>query len=1268
MKQRLILFTALLLPFALYSRVLTVKNSIYWEKAEETVVEGRIVNTLLICTSCQNNPENAQLPEIVDIINLQRGEFIKSVTFISLNSESILDFSFDKTQNRLISDNSPSINFGEGIQRNDWKGLIRFSPLFKKNGKVEKVTQYEIEIDIAKGSLNSRKKDKSFSFATSSLLSSNDWFKIAVDHNAVYKISYKSLKQLNIDVDKIDPRQIHIYGNGGAMLPKKNSEFRADDLLENSIIVQGEADGSFDKGDYILFYGEGPNKWEFHDGDQVYRHITHRFSDTTYYFLTINGGNGKRIGTAAVQGTSPVSVAEFDDYKFHEEDKVNLLKSGAGWYGEVFDVKNNYNFTFSFPNIVSGTKSSLRLYLVTASRVVSTYEITAPGNKLTIDASTAPGRYATAYANGDSGFTTFSPSGNVVTINVKYNKPAAYSSAKGWLDYLELNVRRKLILTGTQMAFRDIKSAGNNYARFTISGVSSKTKIWEITDPLNPLAHKTSLSGSQLNFVNNAQSIRQYIAIEDYDSSFTWRGKINNQNLHSENSYDYIIISHPKFLPAAQRLSAIHEKEGLKVLITTPQRIYNEFSSGAQDIVAIRDFIRMIYHRGSSTGNQLKYVLLMGDGSYDNKYRLGGNTNFIPTFESPNSFDPTQSYVSDDFYCLLDSNEGDWASNNELIDIGIGRFPVQTLDQTNKVIDKIERYRSPQVMGDWRNSICFVGDDQDNNLHMRDADTLALRINKSSPQFNVHKIYLDAYKQYSTPGGARYPEVFDDIKRGVERGRLIINYTGHGGEVGWAHERILTMDVINNWTNKYHLALFVTATCEFSRYDDPQRAAGGEVVLLNPEGGGIALLTTVRLVYSFANQQLAKSFYKHIIDPINGEMPRLGDVYQKVKNDVPGINSRNFTLLGDPALRLSYPYFNVVTDSINGKHISQIDTVRALGLVEVKGHLEDKNGNKLSNYNGTLYPTVYDKKYEVLTLNNDNNGVFKFQHQNKKLFKGKAGINKGVFSFQFVVPKDIAYNFSNGRISYYAENQIDDANGYSHDFIVGGTDKNAPDDNVGPDITLFMNDETFIYGGITDENPVLLAKIYDDYGINMAGTGIGHDISAILDGKSDELIVLNDYYSAEKDSYQKGEVRYQFEDLEPGTHKLTLKVWDVYNNSSESTLEFIVQEFEEIKIDKVLNYPNPFTTNTAFWFEHNQPNTVMDVKIQIFTISGKIVKSIDKVIETTGYNQNVKNPITWNGRDEYGDKLGRGVYIYKLKVRSRRNGSSTEKIEKLVIL
>ncbi|MFB0926218.1 MAG: type IX secretion system sortase PorU, partial [Vicingaceae bacterium] len=544
------------------------------------------------------------------------------------------------------------------------------------------------------------------------------------------------------------------------------------------------------------------------------------------------------------------------------------------------------------------------------------------------------------------------------------------------------------------------------------------------------------------------------------------------------------------------------------------------------------------------------------------------------------------------------------------------------------------------------------------------ANTLASKVEISNKDYNVNKVFFDAFKQEVTPGGARYPDVNKAIGEAVNKGSLVVNYTGHGGETGWGHERVLTVGDINGWTNGFGYPLFITATCEFSRFDDPNRTTAGELVLVN-EHGGLGLLTTVRLVYSAPNFQLNTSFYNEVFNVVNNEYSTIGEIFLKVKNlNASDANNRNFTLLGDPALKLAYPIHDVYTTKINGLNISSADTIKALGKVTIEGEVKDRLGNKLTNYNGVIYPTVFDKKKAIVSLQNDGGNAFNFNLQTSKLFKGKVSVVNGDFSYSFVVPKDISYNYGEGKLSYYAENQVEDANGFYTNFYIGGTADNYAVDEIGPEIELFMNDSKFVFGGITDENPILLANISDVHGINMVGNGIGHDIIAVLDDKTEESFILNDFYEADLNSYQNGKVNFPFADLAEGRHKLTLKVWDVYNNSSEATIEFVVVKTKDIVIDRVYNYPNPFTTYTEFWFEHNQPGKDLFAQVQVFTVSGKLVKTLEKHVFSQGFRS---TSITWNGLDEYGDKIGRGVYVYRLKVRTE-NYSVAEKYEKLVIL
>ncbi len=1207
------------------------------------------------------------LPEYQHTYKLNSSEIIVRFELKNVKTE---PFEYQQSS-KWTSKNKVSASFQMRHQttyvRKQPYAFIGIVPIRKSNsGQYEKLISADIILHTKVIKANSSRVGNQ-KFANSSVLSSGDWYKIGITKDAVYKISYKMLESFGLTPSAIDPRTIRIHGNGGGMLPEKNSIARNDDLVENAIQVVGEADGSFDPGDYILFYGKGPHPWKYNAALNKFEHENNFFSDTAYYFLTFSGSDGKRISNQNSLGSSNTTVTSFDSYYFHEEDRENIIKSGSEWYGEKFEILTSYSFNVDFANVDLSAPMRVDVDVAAASKALSTFTVTVGGSSMKLNVDPISGNYATAAAFSEFGTMSINPPGNRFNVKVDYNKPL--ESSIGWLNYIEINGRRKLVFTGNQMSFRDLNSVGSgNISQFVLTSANAKSKVWDVTDHLNPKNQVFTRTGSQVTFNVSTDFLREFITFEDFDSTISFAGRVNNQNLHGLSNPEMIIVTHSLFRSAAERLAEFHAEEGLDVLVVEPSKIFNEFSSGARDIVAIRDFVRMFYERaGSNTNAMPRYLLFIGDGSYDNKNRLQGNTNFIPTYQSPASLNPTQSYVSDDYFGLLDTLEGEWIGV-ESVDIGIGRIPAQLSDEAEKVVDKIIRYSSPEAMGDWRNTVCFVADDEDGRTHMLQADGFAKRIDTVYESYNIKKIYFDAYKQESTPGGQRYPDAKEAINQTVQSGALIVNYTGHGGETGWAHERVLEIPDISSWGNQYELPLFVTATCEFSRFDDPDRIAGGERVIMNPDGGGIALLTTVRLVYSGANARLNNAFYERIFEPVNGEMPRLGDVFRDVKNAVEDQNSRNFTLLGDPAVRLNYPRYAVNTVEINGAPTGVNDTIRAYQKVTIKGTVTDNNGNKLSNFNGLVYPTVFDKPSSITTLNNDNDGLFGFNLQNNKLFRGRSSAVNGEYEFTFIVPEDIVYDYGKGKLSYYADDRKDDGTGYYREIVIGGTDPNAPEDNQGPQIELYLNDESWISGGITDRNPILIAKVNDENGINMVGTGIGHDIVAILDDDNENAFNLNDYYQADTNSYQSGKIQFPFSDLEPGKHKLKLRVWDVYNNPSEALTEFIVNDAEDISLEHVLNYPNPFTTYTEFWFEHNHPGNTLDVKIQIFTISGKIVKTIDRSIYVEGYNQNRVNPIVWDGRDDFGDKLGRGTYMYKMTVRSRLDGSIAEKLEKLLIL
>jgi hypothetical protein len=1271
----------------------TPENSIKWvQPIRISMLEGENTKTLAF-EGADYTHQDHFLPRYSKRIELQGNENDFSATLINPVFESLTADEIAALPKSYTISGEISVSTKVCSQKKQLYGLASFIPLRKNpaNGVIEKLVSFDLGINPL---FKPRSYNRSHVYAANSVLQSGTWYRISTGSNGIYKLSYSLLEGLGIDMSSVNPQNLRIYGNGGGMLAELNSSPRKDDLVENAIFVQDDGNGVFDPTEYALFYGTGPDSWTYNSAScPAFSHKKNLYSDSAYYFITFDLGPGKRIQTQA-SSTSPAThiVNTFDDYGFTENDNINFLKSGRAWFGEYFDNIANYSFSYSFPNIDMAAPATVKANIASRYQDPSGfndayYLISCQTGNTTIGIPEITGSSYDDYANIESGCFSFNPNSPVTTVNVTKQT----TDAVAWLDYIEINVRRQLSMSGAQMIFRDAQSVGaGNIAQYNLtSGLS--VQVWDITNLQDIMLQSTSVSGSTYQFSLPADSLRQFIAFTggSYNTP-SKSGVVSNQNLHALSNKNMLIVAHPNFMQEALEIAAFHEShDTLSTVVVTPQQIYNEFSSGAQDISAIRDFVKMFYDRAASSTEMPQYLLLFGDGSYDNKKRFANNTNFIPTYQSFNSTVPTSSYVSDDFYGLLDDNEGYWdETDNDAVDLGIGRFPVKSAAEARTAVEKILAYNKTGVapttsnnsscsqttsspFGDWRNVICFVADDEDNNLHVIQSNTLAQKVDTAYNNYNVDKIYIDSYQQEATPGGNRYPGVTDAITKRVQKGALIINYTGHGGEVGLAHERIVEVADINKWDNINNMPLFFTATCEFSRFDDPERTSAGEYVFLNPNGGGIALLTTVRLVFASPNFILNQNFYNAAFTPVNGRMPRLGDLYNYIKNQLGGnsVNSRNFTLLGDPALRLSYPQFNVSTDSINNIAVtsSSNDTIKALSLVTVSGHVKNKSGVILSDYNGVLYPTVYDKAQNITTLSNDGavlSPPFPFKLQKNILYKGKVSVTNGYFKFSFVVPKDISYLYGVGRISYYAENGTEDANGYYEKIIIGGSNDSAAADNNGPEVKLYMNDTKFVQGGLTDENPDIYAILKDENGINTVGNGIGHDLTAVLDANTENSIVLNDYYQADLNSYKSGSVRYPFSDLSEGKHTLDVKVWDVYNNSSKAYTEFIVAKSAELALTHVLNYPNPFSTRTTFYFEQNQCCQSLQVELQIFTVSGKLVRNFSQYIYAEGYRS---NPIEWDGRDDFGDKIGKGVYVYRIKVRTDE-GKTAEKYEKLVIL
>jgi hypothetical protein len=1113
------------------------------------------------------------------------------------------------------------------------------------------------------------------SYSSSSVLSSGVWFRIAVTSDGIYRIDYSKLKQLGL----VNPSNPRIFGNNAGQLSYYNDDPKPDDLREISIYTSTGQDGIFNEGDYLLFFGKATHRWNFDNSANEYSYLRHNYSDTAFYFITSGPASGKQITESTETSLAEnYSSMESDVLFVHEQENINLIKSGREWFQQVSATKGIGINPF-FKDLLTGEKLKYTIR-VAARASKNTSFMFYEGSSLKksipvtgVNLQNSTGTYAQIVTDTGS----FNPLSESPVFEIRFNN-GGESSAGAWLDFVQLQGRRSNVFSGSFLQFSDSRTVSEGrITMFSIRNLPADAVIWDISDPFNSSLVTYERAGDNAKFKLETESLRTFIAFTpgNAQTPVIFPAPVPNQDLHSSGPAEMIIVTHPLFKTYAEKLGEIHlSNSDLITGVVTPQQIYNEFSGGIPDIAAIRNYLRMKYLKQKGTDLPLKYLLLFGDGSYENKTPPPGNPNFVPTYQSQNSNIVVSSFTSDDFYGLLGDGEGE-SQGTEVI--GIGRLPVSDTVQAGNMLLKIERYLSPANTGEWKNIICFAADDEDGNTHMVDAEGLSSIIETNYPAFNLSKIYLDAFRQTASVSGQTYPEVNKAISDRINAGCLIFNYTGHGNEIGLASEGVVTADEINSWQNMAKLPLFITATCEFSRFDDVDidimtrkmtgKNSAGEKVLLNRDGGGIALMSTTRVVYSAPNYFLNRNIFNAAFErDSSGNSMRLGDIIRIAKNNSGnGSNKRNFTLLGDPALKLAYPWHGkVITDSINNIHVEAgIDTLKALSILTVAGHIEDPKGNLMSSFNGIVYPLVFDKSSKVKTLANDGGETLEFNSQNSILFSGKTMVKEGRFRFTFIVPRDIDYSFGTGKISYYASNMEEDMSGFFN-IIAGGFSNTINTDTTGPDIKLYMNDTLFKNGGITDKRPRLLAIIEDSGGINTTGTGIGHDITGFLDNDPKNSFVLNNYFEYDLDTYTRGSISYDLSEISEGSHTFTLKAWDNFNNSSENILLFLVETDGKFILRNLINYPNPFLAETRITAGHNRPENELIITIKIYNLNGMTVKIIKTKVPSSGYTI---PEIIWDGNNDKGSRAGRGIYPYTVTVTTDK-GETARSSGRMIIL
>lgn len=1114
------------------------------------------------------------------------------------------------------------------------------------------------------------------SYTPNSVLGKGKWIKISTSSAGIYKVTSNQLKAAGFS-GNISSEKLRLFGNGGGILPESNSAWVQDDLAEVSIELSDGGDGIFDGNDYFIFHSPGAHQWIFDEKTKQYRFQKNFYSNKSYYFVQLSELSGLRISSAPVLSNPVRQVTTFYEHYHQELDSISFLRSGKEWYGEDFSNQNGRKSVREFQvatNAVAGQKVRVVSDLIGRSFAQSNRMPVSLNGVRLFDHQTLPlvGSILEPAANPNRQEGEALIASNSISLSYQFNGSGI--NAEAWLNWFDVHYTRNLDMQGLKiLSFRDTSlMLPGNTAEYRISNPAANSIVWDITNPLKP-RKVTVQAGNPLKFVQDIPFIKEYLVFDPSQIPLSVvEGEVANQDLHATGPQDMVIVTDPLYMEQAERLAEFHrQKQGLRVLTVDPGKIFNEFSSGTPDPSAIRNFLKMLYDKaGSDIGKRPRFLLLFGTTSYIQNENSKGYGNKVPSYQSESSLDPLTSYVTDDFFGFLDDNEDiNRNSPSPMLDIGIGRIPARNLMQATTVVNKILNYHSIHSFGSWRNNITLVADDEDYNLHLNDAELHSALIGARSPAWNLQKIYLDGFVQEGGTSGSFYPAVNTTITNGINRGTLLWNYSGHGGSSRLAQEAILDKKLISVWNNSNRLPLFITATCDFAPFDDLTQFSLGEDLLMTRSSGAIGLMTTTRLVFASSNRVINNNFLNSMLSRNSkGEVPALGSALMEAKNFTVQnsgdfVNARKFIMLGDPAMKIGIPEYNVRAISLNGKSIAgNPDTIRATEEYELKGEILKPDGTLASDFNGDVYSTLYDKPSTLKTLANDpQSRAVDYPSSDVILHNGMVKAQNGQFSFKFTAPRDMDLRMGNGRISFYANNEKYDAAGGTQKLVVGGLGNNMTSDKQGPILTGYLDTISFRNGDLVRASPMLYVDLSDASGINLTGS-LGHEIIAVIDGDKSGAIILNGLFTPapEKNS---GSIVIQLPFLSAGKHTVAVRAWDVFNNSATLTLDFKVNTFNSILISKLQCIPNPVSGKAIFKAEIDGPTDAADVQLTIFALGGQAVKSFRSTINEPSLRSLL---IEWDGKDDRGNALGTAVYAYMLQIKTRE-GILSRKHGKIIV-
>ncbi len=1185
--------------------------------------------------------------------------------FVPMSAEELKKYKLDTRTDTLPS--WPEITTSVGISAKRGMLDIGFTPIVYLDNCYQRINSFKLVINKKASTRSTRAMTATRTltrYADSSVLATGRWVKIRVGESGVYKITKSELAKMGFN----DPSKVRLFGYGGRLLPETNIGSISDDLQE---VPMWRNNGN------LLFYANGTIEWKYTAGE--FTHKQNHYSQHSYYFLNVTEGKEPMsFPTTKYDVNTSLINTTFPDHALYEKEEISLCSFGRTLL-ESYDYSTGRSkqYNISLPGIAapyikatvsfgSNASQASTLGIFIDEKNVGTLTIGQASdiNKGVITS----GKYSGNYAGNDE----------KLAVTLKHN--ASTSTVNGHLDYIRITYTRKLALDESYLIFRGTSSSSR--ANFKIASDKTGIKVWNVTNPSQTTEYQGTYTDGHYIVPAPASYNEEYVAV-DINGNFPSVevvGTIANQNLHATGATDLVIIvpSNKLYTAQAERLAQMHrDMDNMRVKVVSADEVYNEFSSGTPDATAYRRFMKMLYDRATTSEEAPKYLLLMGDAFSDNRlitYKNRRQEDYLLCYSSENSVSTTASYVLEDYFGFLDDSEG---SNHKTdkVDIAIGRIPVQNLASLTPVIDKIINYAQNKDAGAWQNNIVLLADDGDAmnpNSHMRDAEVIASLISENFPSFMLRRIYWDDYPMVTLATGNTYPAVNAAIKEQLAEGALIMNYSGHGSSNLLSHEMAWKASDMTNCTST-RLPMWVTASCDISPFDIGDGSIGEEAIL-NPTSGAVAMFTTTRTVYQTHNSSINRQFMRNILSrDSEGKVITIGEAVRRSKvNLISGNgdlseNKLQYILLGDPALKLNLPEYKAVVDRFGDATADSEAQAGAGSKITVYGHIEDINGNLATNFNGVVSPTMFDYEQEVKTKDNTGLGAFTYHAHTSKLYSGSDSVKSGNFSITIPMPMDISYSDEQGLLNIYAvtHDRSASAQGTYENFIIGGTSSDIANDKKGPEIKLYLNSTSFIDGDDTHPTPCLYVELRDENGINTVGSGIGHDIVAMVDNKAAYTYNLNNAFTPTVGDYTSGTIIFPLSAMPEGTHTLMVRAWDLLNNSSTSTITFnvvpdLAPEFIELSAT-----PNPVHRgeNLTFMLTHNRPQSEITVKLEVFNHQGQILWSNT---ETTLCDGTVYT-YTWDVTGSAGQPLPTGIYLYRASL-SAGGSSEQTKTRKIIVL